>query len=636
MNENAQTSEDAFSKVLPNIVNGHTYRISLSGSSTLGTGLNINGYTNGGGTLIHLIPFGSTYDFTASTYDEYRLERGAGALSEGNINIQIKELESQNFSSLEDFRDNIYNDPLAIASCCGIISYQHLFKFNYNILVDGNVGDSFDITNPTTTSYSPTYKCAIVPVSEGDVIKVKVLGGSRAVPYALISSDGKISYKESTLNYDGFVTIGENVSYMIVNDKSNGRIGYVYKVSDGTKLNIVTQIKRLELVAPMVTTNGNYNDIIRVTKGEKTGTARSITVTVPSRLFLTGGYDYDFRVIDYSEIQTIEVPHGQLLLLNLNDNQLEVLPASSYYNFAKNYVILLINNGGVAFGQWAKYQERETEVYYAESGFNTIRFWNRQGQIAGFPENSLAGCAEAKKRGFNEVRVSVQYTSDNIPVLYHDQYLGTSGKVYDSNGDVVPDSDTTKISDLTYTQLQSYDFGLYAGEKWIGTKICKLEDMLLQCNRLGQSIMLEIKENVTPLIPSNIEETYNLIAYNSMINNTTIHAYEVTTLQAFKALSQRLGLSNVKRVENVTTAYLESMSALNTGKNKVYIGFYRDSMVNMTDVICKNIHDYDILITSSGKTVDELYEQVKYVDGLEYQGDVNPAKLLVKKYFNQN
>ena len=636
MNENAQTSEDAFSKVLPNIINGHTYRISLSGSSTLGTGLNLNGYTNGTGDVIHLISFGSTYDFTASAYDEYTLERGAGTLSEGNVNIQIKELESQNFSSLEDFRDNIYNDPLAVAGCCGIVSYQHLFKFNWDILIDGNVGDDFDITNPTTISYSPVYKCAIVPVSEGDVFKIKVLGGSRAVPYALISSDNKIALKGSPLNFDDYVTIGENVSYMIVNDKSDGRIGYVYKVSNGIKFNIANQIKRLELVAPIVTTNGAYSSILRVTKGEMSGDARTIQVTVPQRLILLGGYNYDHTTIDYQSVQIIDVPHGNYLVLNLLSYELEVVAASSYYNFTKHYVELVGNNGGVAFGQWAKYQERETELYYAESGFNTIEFSNRQGQIVGFPENSLAGCAEAKKCGFNKVRVSVQYTSDGIPVLYHDQYLGTSGKVYDSNGDVVPDSDTTKISDLTYTQLQSYDFGLYAGEKWRGTKICKLEDMLLQCKRLGQSIVLEIKENVTPLTSTNIETTYNLVAYNCMVDYTTVHAYEVTTLQAFKALNQRLGLSHVKRVENVTTDYLESMSALNTGKNKVFIGFYRDSMVNMTDALCKTIHDYDILIGTAGKTADELYANCKYVDTLEYQGNVNPAKLLVKKYFNQN
>ena len=113
------------------------------------------------------------------------------------------------------------------------------------------------------------------------------------------------------------------------------------------------------------------------------------------------------------------------------------------------------------------------------------------------PQQSIIGYKTAYKNGFRIMLCDLQFTHDGVPVLWHDLYLNQySNTVYDENGQLVDTTNPVYIADTDYEDLLDYDFGLYKGEIYAGTKILTLEAMLNLCKQLGCVVFIEQK--VTP------------------------------------------------------------------------------------------------------------------------------------------
>lgn len=105
--------------------------------------------------------------------------------------------------------------------------------------------------------------------------------------------------------------------------------------------------------------------------------------------------------------------------------------------------------------------------------------------LDGYPENTLPAFEYASNMGVDLVEIDVKRTSDGFFVLSHDE---TIDRV--SNG-------TGKISEMTLSDLQQYDFSYVGGKKMPKfvnelVKIPTLEDAVITAKRLGLNIVLDI------------------------------------------------------------------------------------------------------------------------------------------------
>ena len=143
-------------------------------------------------------------------------------------------------------------------------------------------------------------------------------------------------------------------------------------------------------------------------------------------------------------------------------------------------------------------------------GWNT---WN--GDL--YPEQVISSYKESYKRGLRNVECDVKFTSDGIPVLLHDNTINRTAR----NLDGTELGTDIYLRDLTFEQVRNnYDFGIYQGERFKGTKIPTLEELLRLCKVMGMRIILEYKadENGTVGINEGVEKVYNLVKNNGMLD----------------------------------------------------------------------------------------------------------------------
>ena len=100
----------------------------------------------------------------------------------------------------------------------------------------------------------------------------------------------------------------------------------------------------------------------------------------------------------------------------------------------------------------------------AHRGFNTIA-----------PENSLIAFGAAIALGADEFEFDVRFSADGVPVSVHDNVLE---RVSDGKG---------IVEELTFAELEKFDFGKKRGAEFTGLRILKLEDIFKRFAR--QAIM---------------------------------------------------------------------------------------------------------------------------------------------------
>lgn len=205
--------------------------------------------------------------------------------------------------------------------------------------------------------------------------------------------------------------------------------------------------------------------------------------------------------------------------------------------------------------------------------YSTV-FVSREGKFTGVIENSRDGILEAKKRGYDCIRVDVQFTSDGVPVLFHDEYIGASLSVYDENDSLITNGG--KISTYTYSTLETYHFGSTTNP------ILTLDDCAALCKKSGLSLVLEIKNATTPT-ESNISDAYDIIAKNGMAQATEWDVYSATIAGYVSSIDDTADLGFIS--ESITTGTIDTAASMKTGKNIVWFCAYSSAVSSFTDAL---------------------------------------------------
>ncbi len=90
------------------------------------------------------------------------------------------------------------------------------------------------------------------------------------------------------------------------------------------------------------------------------------------------------------------------------------------------------------------------------------------------PENTLPAYKWAHDTGYRIFEYDVRFTLDNVPVLLHDETINRTAR----NADGTEISETIYVANTNYNDLLQYDFGIWRGEQFRGTKIPTVEEFL--------------------------------------------------------------------------------------------------------------------------------------------------------------
>lgn len=124
--------------------------------------------------------------------------------------------------------------------------------------------------------------------------------------------------------------------------------------------------------------------------------------------------------------------------------------------------------------------------YFNKKEFNIVA---HRGYTETAPENTIPAYIEAAKRGYSKVETDIAWTKDSVPVLLHDETINRTARYNNGWKPLL----SKKCSDLTYKDLLKYDFGIWKGLEYEGTKIPTLSNFLDCCKNYNLQPYIELK-----------------------------------------------------------------------------------------------------------------------------------------------
>lgn len=219
----------------------------------------------------------------------------------------------------------------------------------------------------------------------------------------------------------------------------------------------------------------------------------------------------------------------------------------------------------------------EFAVQTSYFGSSHVKGINHAGYTLIAPENTLPAFILSRKHGFKYVECDVQFTSDNIPVLLHDDTINRTAR----NSDGTSLSETINISDITYSQALEYDFGIYKSEEFSGTKIPSLEQFIKLCKQIGLHPYIEIKLGATE---AQTLITVNMVKKYGMIDNVTWISFSDTILGYIKTAYPKARLGYV--TSTLTEATISTIQSLQNAVNEVFADVSHSILTDSNVQLC--------------------------------------------------
>ena len=195
------------------------------------------------------------------------------------------------------------------------------------------------------------------------------------------------------------------------------------------------------------------------------------------------------------------------------------------------------------------------------------------------PQNSIAAYEAAVEDGLEYMECDLLFTADGVPVLSHNKDLA-GNNVKNADGSDVDSSIT--IPDSTYTELLSYDFGVYYGPEYASTKILTLDDFLSFCKDNNVKPFIEIKDSYNTV--EELETAYSLINNYGLVEVTIIESFFINELKKIQEIDDNFTFVLAQQ-DTVTEDSIEKVKSLMNGKNKVFIATNDTSDITLQ--LCK-------------------------------------------------
>lgn len=319
-----------------------------------------------------------------------------------------------------------------------------------------------------------------------------------------------------------------------------------------------------------------------------------------------GTYGYkDWITEDY----TIKVKGEYIILLALVNESTSVPKLTSAIDLLKYLKIDKINPESTMLEKIAKVIDTAESLSVPATTVYEIRDINHRGFNQEAPENTLSAFKSSKIRGFKYVETDVSWTADNIPVLLHDDSINRTAR----NADGTKISNTVNISDITYNQALAYDFGIWKGSAYVGTKIPKYSDFLRLCRDIGLHPYIEIKGNITD---EQAEILVNEAKKVNMMEHLTFLSFYIKSLRKIVDIYPRCRVGYVQStVEGgwADSTQLDNVLSLQSNVNQVFVDL---SITHLDDCIAPFIENGIAVEVWCPNTKDEILYLNPYVSGV--------------------
>lgn len=124
---------------------------------------------------------------------------------------------------------------------------------------------------------------------------------------------------------------------------------------------------------------------------------------------------------------------------------------------------------------------------------------SHRGGVYYTPENTMPAFEYALKAGYDFIETDPQLTRDGVVVLMHDDTINRTCRNPDGSRIAEP----IKVADVTYAELMQYDAGIALDEKFKGTRIPRLDELLTLVQGHGVTLALDKKiptDKIDPLL----------------------------------------------------------------------------------------------------------------------------------------
>ncbi len=141
------------------------------------------------------------------------------------------------------------------------------------------------------------------------------------------------------------------------------------------------------------------------------------------------------------------------------------------------------------------------------------------------PENTLPAFLLAKEIGVDGVELDVHLSKDNEVIVMHDDAVNRT-----TNG-------RGRVRDMTLNEIKALDAGSWFAQKWKGTKVPTLEEVL---DALGNKMLYKIEiKHSSKVYPSIEEKVLNIIAKKGLKNKAQIISFDFDSLKTVKQLDSK-------------------------------------------------------------------------------------------------
>ncbi|MHB9648398.1 glycerophosphodiester phosphodiesterase [Weissella paramesenteroides] len=233
------------------------------------------------------------------------------------------------------------------------------------------------------------------------------------------------------------------------------------------------------------------------------------------------------------------------------------------------------------------------------------------------PEQSKLAYTMASTYGINEWEGDIQFTSDNVPVLWHDNNV--KGYVADSNGNIV--TTDLNISETTYKELIKYDFGYSKSPKYKGTPILSVEELFKLARIYDANMHLEFKNDYDD---DKIQNLVNLVNKYGIEKNLSWQSFNSTYFQKVVKLLPKIPLEFLTMLndDNEVNRLLADMDSFKSdGRNLIASADSYNSSVDRVNRVTDYGYQVYIWTVDDDNTVNKFADCL--VSGFMTNGNVD-------------
>lgn len=147
-----------------------------------------------------------------------------------------------------------------------------------------------------------------------------------------------------------------------------------------------------------------------------------------------------------------------------------------------------------------------------------------RGQVAGYPENTVAACQGSIAAGFSAIEVDLRATADGEIVIMHDETVDRT-----TNG-------SGEVGEMTFAEIRSLDAGGHVHPRFAGQQVPTYQEVLDALRGSGTKLVVDIKPGAT----LDNERVVRLTERCGAVLDVLVGPRSVDDLRDFKRLNPNL------------------------------------------------------------------------------------------------